>query len=396
MDNSQINRELQKDFESFAASMERTMKDKFKAEIQPGFLMKIQHFVLEAIAPWLGQIFDLRISEERLMTGDITTVSFDICNTIIGAHHANSIFLAPQEYIANQKNEEYQKRIVQQVSEMVILRQYAAVFFRKKSLDQLGERYIYYPVPYFLFVLSMRTLNILFQNSMRGDSANWEYFIIQKALAALTLLEDQFLDAAYMPCRTVIELFVKLKLFRKHPYLFAESQKFTNFDIDKTCCSQKYSKDFNELFYNRKHGKASKTEFLHYGFVDSIDRYHEIVRNTPYSIKGILQYLAADTYDYTKDMFERIDRLYTMCHGYAHGNVTISKYPLLHYFEISLILGEIVPRVYSMVCEDYNLPLKMEEYDVLKRFDSEFSLLKKQYNNRCDELFELEQKKTKR
>ena len=84
-----------------------------------------------------------------------------------------------------------------------------------------------------------------------------------------------------------------------------------------------------------------------------------------------------------------------MCHGYAHGNVTIAKYPTLHYFEISLILGEIIPRVYSMVCEDYGLPLEMEGYNILNRFDSDFSILKGQYDNRCTELFELELSKTK-
>ena len=395
MDNNQLNENLLKAVKDFSEKMDRTMKDRFKKEIQPGFLIKMLHYVLDAIGPDLNQIYDFNLSEERLMTGNITTANYEICQTIIGVHHAYSIFLTSDDYSANQKDKEYQKNLVKQVGEMVILRRYAADFFRKKPLSQVGERYIYYPVPYFLFILSMRTNLILFENKLSGDSAYWEYYIIHKTLAALTLLEDQFLDAAYMPCRTVIEMFVKLMLFRKHPHLFSESQKFIRFDIDKTCCSQKYSKEFDALFDNRKNGKATKTDFLHYGFVDSIDGYHEIVQHSPYSIKGILKFLAADADDDTKEMLERINRLYTMCHGYAHGNVTIAKYPTLHYFEISLILGEIIPRVYSMVCEDYGLPLEMEGYNILNRFDSDFSILKGQYNNRCTELFELELSKTK-
>ena len=82
-----------------------------------------------------------------------------------------------------------------------------------------------------------------------------------------------------------------------------------------------------------------------------------------------------------------------MCHGYAHGNGIKTKYPLLNYFEISIILGEIIPRIYSIFCEEYKVDSIIEKIDVVERINMEFSFLKKQYENRSVEHFEMEQNK---
>ncbi len=226
------------------------------------------------------------------------------------------------------------------------------------------------------------------KHGTKSKSAYWFSLIMNKSTAALTLLEDRFLDTAYMPCRTVIEMYIKLLLFRKHQNLFAESAKFTYYDLDKTCCSQTYNDEFKAAFKKRKCAKTSMLDFLHYGFVDAVDDYHSVVKQTPYSVNGILQYLCHDADAETSALLERLKRLYTMCHGYTHGNVITAKYPLLHYFEISLILGEIVPSIYLMLCADIGIDTNIDDFDILQRFETEFSLLKEQYNARSTENFE--------
>lgn len=383
---------FQRQIEQINNMNQRTLKDMFRNEIRGSFLIDIKCRVQAIIAPVIFQLYDFNFTEEKMLTGSDNCIEYEICKAVIGVHHANTIFLTKEERSTKEKNAEYKEQITKQVAENILLRQYAGAFFRSKSFI-LGERYIYYPVPYLLFVLCTRMNEIFQQYGGRNESAFWLSLIMNKSMAALTLLEDHFLDSAYMPCRTVIEMFVKLTLFRKHPQLFAIGKLFANYDLDKTCCSQEYNEEFNAAFAKRKHTKATKLEFMHYGFVEYIDDYFNIVKQTPYSINGILQYLLHDVDDESVALFEQLKRLYIMCHGYIHGNVITAKYPLLHYFEISLILGEIILRCYKMLCEDIGIASTIVEFDILGRFDAEFSLLKQQYDARSTENFEIEQSK---
>ena len=384
---------VQKQFEQYNNAMEQALKFIFKAEIRSSFLLEIRRNVLAAILPEIRQLYDLNITPEKLVAGQTISIDYEISRVIIGAHHANTIFLTREERTEKQRTQDYKKRITWQAVEMIAWRRYAADFFRKKPINQAGEKYNYYPVPYLLFALCMRIDEIFIEKGIVDDAAYMESHIMNKAVAALTLLEDQFLDSAYLPCRTVIELFIKLILFRKHPHLFTESKKYEKFDVDKTRNSQKYTNDFYTAFNNRKAKAGKEAEFLHYGFVDTIPWYHDIVANKAYSIDGIIQYLSADADDEILKTIKQLKRLHTTCHGYAHGNVSATYNPTLHYFEISIILGEIIPRTYAMICKDYDVPADFENYSILERFNSEFSLLKEQYNKRSVELFELERKK---
>ena len=373
--------------EKIHATNERTLKDMFHDEIRGSFLIDIKSRVETIIAPVMLQLYDFNFNEEKMITGADNCIEYEICKAVIGAHHANTVFLTKDERSSKEKNPEYKEQLTKQVAENILLRRYGAALFRRIPIIQ-GERYIYYPVPYLLFVLCTRINELLIQHGAISESTYWFSLIMNKSMAALTLLEDCFLDSAYMPCRTVIEMYVKLMLFRKHPHLFKEAAKFADFDLDKTCCSQTYNDEFKAVFEGRKCVKASKLDFLHYGFVDAVNDYHNVVKQTPYSINGILRYLSYDADVETAAQLERLKRLYTMCHGYTHGNVITAKYPLLHYFEISLILGEIVPRVYQMLCADIGIDTSIGGFDILQRFETEFSLLKEQYNIRNTENFE--------
>lgn len=371
-------------FEQIHNTNERTLKDMFRDEIRGSFLIDIKSRVETFIAPVMMQLYDFNFNEEKMITGADNCIEYEVCKAVIGVHHANTVFLTKEERSSKEKNPEYKEQLTKQVAENILLRRYGAALFRRIPVIQ-GERYIYYPVPYLLFVLCTRINELLIQHGTLSESTYWFSLIMNKSLAALTLLEDCFLDSAYLPCRTVIEMYVKLLLFRKHPNLFAESAKFAAYDLDKTCCSQKYSEEFNDMFLERKCAKASKLDYLHYGFVDAIADYHNIIKQTPYSINGIIQYLSYYADTETAAMLEQLKRLYTMCHGYTHGNVVTAKYPLLHYFEISLILGEIIPSIYLMLCADIGIDTTIGGFDILARFETEFSLLKEQYDARCTE-----------
>ncbi len=374
----------------------RVFKKLFANEINGSFLISTMGDVLGILGEEIIKLYDFDFSEEKLWTGFDNVVDYEICKMIVGVHHAHNLFNSKEDIVSCEIDIDYKNMLVEQVTDEVRLRQYSAKIFRQNPVMQ-GERFIYYPVPYLLFVLCSRISEIVRQNYPNTSSSHWIALIAFRSLAALTLMEDGFLDAAYSPCRTIIEDYLKLSLCFKNSPLFKEISKFESFEIDHSCCSQKYPKAFNDLYAGRKNKNyCSKSDFLHYGFVDCIDNYHAVVNSHPYSIPGIIDYLKYNADNASRDSLEQLSVFYKMCHGYIHGAVIGSNYPQLHYFEISMILGEIIPRVYEKLCDEFCVEKTVNGIDVPGRFKEEFALLKEQYKNKSTEKFELEQGKWRR
>lgn len=172
-----------------------------------------------------------------------------------------------------------------------------------------------------------------------------------------------------------------------HPEVYRNYERFCSFEIYQACCSQSYPKEFIELYRTRKgRNSNSKVNYLHYGWLDSIDGYNP--QNTSrYSIYGIICYLKSNSN--SKDELAIIERLYKMCHGYTHGSAVHVKYPLLQYFEISIMIYHVIKSVF------YNIHLKLKRQmldkdrvliDMLER---DFKTLYEQYEKRSTDNFEL-------
>ena len=379
--------DFQKSVENFSRITDKAFKDIFKGEIRGSFLIEIMSKVNTALGPYLFQLYDFNLNNEKLATGFGGTFEYEICKIIIGIHHADTVFLTEDEIRAKRKDEKYKDDLIRQAVYHIFSRKYAAAFFRTKSI-MLAERFNFYPVPYMTFFMCMRMTEQFMNQSTK--LAGLVSQIIKKAIAALTLLEDGLLDSAYMPCRTVIELYLKYMLLRDNAELTATVEKFSYFDLDKTNCSKQYSNDFNELFAKRKNRFCkNKVDYLHYGFVDYIDGYHEIVKQNPYSTSGIFTYLKETADDEQFKVYYRLENFYKSCHGYIHGNVPPARFPLLNYFEISLILGFVIPRIYKILCEESNKDVELyAELD--EKYQFYFNQLKEQYKNRSTEKFEAE------
>ena len=177
---------------------------------------------------------------------------------------------------------------------------------------------------------------------------------------------------------------------RIYPELFAEDEKFSYFETRQTCCDQVFPDEFNKLFANRENkNERNKVEYMYYGFVDKIPNYHDIVKQKPYTFRGVLNYLKANCENETLAAFEMMERLYKMYHVYVHGGVVESRYPLLHYFEISLMLSCVIPSVYEMFCEDYAEESDVLGINVLDKIKADYILLFEQYEKLNTENFEM-------
>ena len=365
---------------------EQSLRRMFDSKIKQNFLIDMLHRVTDSMGPDVAKYYDLTINTDKMISGDMGGIEYEICRIIVGLHRSNSIFLDDYNRTSNEKSEEYKKKLTSQVLECIKLRYFAADLFRKKQIIK-GDDFLFYPVPYKLFVLCVDALGILSEKS-HNEPLSWFYVnIFNKSLAALTLIEDNFLDNAYPICRVVVEYYFKLLLIELYPDLFEEHNKFVDYDWKKTCCGQKYPEEFEEKYANRKNKKEkSRIDFLHYGWLDQLDDYHEIVTKNPYSINGLIAYLETKN-NYEMD-YSALKSLYRMCHSYTHGNVTISRYPLLHYFELSIILGSVIPHVFLMLLEHTKVEKTINNIDVLESLNNDFKLLVEQYNKRSTENFE--------
>lgn len=85
--------------------------------------------------------------------------------------------------------------------------------------------------------------------------------------------------------------------------------------------------------------------------------------------------------------YESIEVFYKMCHGYTHGNVPNSRYPLLHYFEISKILYFTVVHTFNMLCNTLNISTEINGINASEKLGEYIQILDKQYEERSTERF---------
>lgn len=364
----------------------KVLKEVFKNKINGSFLIKIKSEVMSKIPLELFEYYPLYLDNKKIITGTDETPEYDICRMIVGVHRHHSIFLTKQEIRENQKNTAYQEQIVNEVIEKIRIRQFGSAFFRKKLLHN-GDEYLYFPVPYELFVMCVRSLCLI---SQKPNSLFVEYnAILNNALSSLTLMENNFLSNAYPLCRGMIEQYLKALILKKHPKNHKEYDHFRKFEIEQSFCSQEYPKEFIELYNNRKHYSAkSKVDYLHYGWLDSIEDYNPKSTN-PYSIYGILNYLKDYADDEQYNILNHIEILYKMCHGYTHGSVFHVCYPLLQYFEISKMLYYVVTTIFNDIHNTLNIDYIPEDKTLIDILNRDFSILHEQYKKRSTENFDL-------
>lgn len=383
---SNLNVDPMKFAKSISDENNKTIKELFKDKIKGSFLIKIKSEVLNKIALDLFNYYPFQFDNKKILTGTDETPEYDICRIIVGVHRHHSIFLSEQKIRENQRNAAYQEQLVNEVIEKIRLRHFGSVFFRRKQL-LLGDEFLYFPVPYELFVMCMRSICLISENV---SSFFIEYGdILKNALSSLTLMENNFLSNAYPLCRGMIEQYLKVLILKKHPENYKDYERFCNFEIEQSCCSQKYPDEFIELFDKRiLSSSKNKVDYLHYGWLDNIESYDTKSTNR-YSIYGIMDYLMTEADDEQYSILNHIKSLYKMCHGYTHGSTVHVRYPLLQYFEISVMLYYVITTVVNDIYYTLNIDFVPEDKILIENLERDFSILHEQYKKRSTENFDL-------
>lgn len=377
---------LMPDLRAVTEQNNATLERMFKGRIKGRFLIDIKEQVMKNLG--LGNLmkyYDFRWSDEMMITGIGEAAEYDICRMIVGIHRAHSIFLSDDEMRKNERSRRYRKQIVSETIEKIRLRFYGSVYFRRNMLFH-GEEFLYYPLPYELFAITSKMSELLLDGNVIHC---WQlyYGVIYNGLSALSLLEGNLLGTAYPLCRGAIEMYIKLLILNTRTEFYDWYERFRTFEVQYSC-SQAYPEEFSELFEKReRQDSKAKVDYLHFGWVDFIDGYHKTVRKFPYSIYGIITFLKDRNKDRILEL-ERLEHFYKSCHAYTHGSIQIAKYPVLHYFEISLMLYFIIRETFILLCNEKNVETMVEGQDVIAMIDRDFNILHDQYKIRSTERFE--------
>lgn len=372
------------DLEKFKKQNHKALRNIFGKLIKGTFLIEMLCYIEQKYINEIAQFYDWRFSQEKMIVG-MDNHLYDICRLIVGCHRSYTIFMPEAERLALERSAEYKDKLALNVCQHIKVRRYGSVYFRNLPMMQ-GEPFLSYNLPYDILALAVRMNEVLHSNTV-AEVPLYE-IISNKALAALSLLEDNFLSNCYPICRAIIELYLKLVCFKMHPTLKEEYEKFNGFEVLQSCCTQEYPEAFNELYTNRAYqGKTKKVDYLHYGWVDSIPDYHTIVTNLPYSMNGLFRYLREVSGE-DQWLLDMLESFHKMCHGYTHGNVNYVRYPVLQYFEVSLILFYTVTSSYYYLFESLGLDPAINGVDILQKANADYEVLIEQYNRRSTELFE--------
>lgn len=363
-----------------------TLKHIFKDKIRGYFLIDIKNKVIEKLGlEGIWKYYDFDFSSVKMITGIRDSGEYDICRIIVGIHRANTIFLSKKEIKDKEKNDRYKQQIISETIEKIKLRHYGSAFFRKKIFIG-GEEFLYYPLPYELFVMSTK------MNQMLSDGVYFNYWqlyygVMYNSISALTLLESALLGTAYPLCRGAIEMYLKLSILVSDSKFCNKYEEFREFEVRQSC-KQIYPKEFNEMFENRICEKSvNKADYLHFGWVDFIDEYHNIVRKSPYSINGIITFLKNRNKERSFEL-ENLESFYKACHVYTHGSIQTLKYPVLHYFEISIMLYYIIRDTFLLLCKEKGEDIMINGYDIISMADRDFKIMYSKYEIRSTDLFE--------
>lgn len=377
----QGSKELQKD-------TKLALRNLFKKEINPSFLIKIYYRVKEELKNDLYKYYKLpTFSVENALSGDNDNIDYDICRIIIGIHKSNIIFLDESERKKNEDNTNYEKKLVTDVITHIKLRQYGSCFFRQHQIIN-GDRFLYFSLPYDLFTICIK-MNVLLTITDQSKVPFYSIFskISNMGLSALSLLEDNFLDTIYPICRGIIELFTTYLCISKNKNAMKKYEYLTKIETEYSQCGQTLPEKFYDMFENRIK-KSSYNEpphqFLHFGWVDELKDYHKIVERNAYTINGLIKYLKSINNDKN---FEMYNDFYQKCNHYTHANINVSKYPLLSYFEVSIMLYITITYAYQNLCKLLDVDTNIDDIDILTKARTDYELLIQQYNNRTTESF---------
>lgn len=381
--NEMIDKKMIEEIEKSKKGLNKELKKLFSGQITQNFMLDIMYAMITRY-PNLQQYIPAPNDAQSILSGRLQNLFYILCEHIIGVHRSKIIFLSDVERSKLEDSNEYKNELMEDVYKELKLRYQTGVFIREGQIIR-GDRFILFPLPYYITILTLKLLEI----APKTKKIPIVYIdIANKSLAILSLLQDNFSDCAYSSCRIIIEDYIRGTIFHNCKEAMDEFYKFSEYEL-KQCLGNKFDDKFLDKFNNRLNKSCkNKIEFLHYGWVDVIPGYHQIVDKYPYSFAGIKKFVVKKFADVDKNQCDLLDYYHSMCNGYAHGSILNSKYPLLHYFEITSILVNVTANAYFAACDEIGEDTKIDELDIISEINKHYKILKEAELKKSTDNFE--------
>ena len=381
--NGMTQKEMVQALEKGKKEFNKALKKLFTGQITLNFMLDIM-YTMPNIYPDLQTYIPAPADTASVLTGRMQNLFYILCEHIVGVHRSKIIFLSDSERSQLENSKEYKKELMEDVYKELKLRYQTGVFIREGQLVR-GDKFILFPLPYYITILTIKLLEVAPKTKeipiIYVDIAN-------KSLAVLSLLQDNFLDCAYSSCRIIIENYIRGTIFHNCKATIDEFYKFSDYEL-KQSLGYPFDDEFLDKFENRINKSCkNKIEYLHYGWVDVIPKYHQIVSKNPYSFGGIKKFIVEKFANSDKNQFDLLDYYHSMCNGYAHGSILNSKYPILHYFEIVSILTNVTVNAYSAACDEIGESTLIDGIDIISEIKKHYEILKDAEMKKSTENFE--------
>ena len=352
--------------------LNKDLKSCFSGQITLNFMLDIMYTMIN-LYPDLSNYIQAPADTKAILSGRTQNLFYVLCEHIIGAHRSKIIFLSDEERSKLEDDKDYRTNLIRDVYLEIRLRPNIDPFIRNSQLIR-GDRFLLFPVPYYISILESRFL----QFSAKSKELPFIYTdIANKSLAVLSLLQDNFADCSYSTCRIIIEDYLRANVFHNCKEALSEYYKYADYEL-KQSLGYPPEQEFLVKYDNRiAKGCKNKIDYLHYGWVDVIPHYHEIVSNHPYTFGGLKKFVVDKfSNSESKKRFELLDYYHNMCHGYTHGSISNSKYPLLHYFEICSILVNTTVNAYHALCNELGIETSIDGVDIIAEINKHYKILK--------------------
>jgi len=370
----------------FEKDQNLALRNLFKNEIKPNFLIKIYSKVKEELGEVLFQYYAPTLTIENSLSGNTDNFEFDICNIIVGLHKSNMIFVSENEQKKCLNDAIYEKKLISEAISHIKLRQYGSSFFRRKQIV-LGDKFLYFHLPYDLFTMCIRMNELLSKSTQIPYRAIFSK-IANMGLSALSLLENNFLDNIYSICRGIIELYITLIAIYQNKNAIKKYEYLTDVEVKYSQCKQDFPDEFYKMFEKRQRKESNNEaphQFLHFGWVDELKDYHKFINRKPYTMTSLIKYLKLIN---KNKIFDLYDNFYRICHSYTHANIKTSIYPLLSYFETSIMLYITIAMSYQLLCSDImNVDSSINGVDIVLKAQKDYELVINQYDKKSTDNF---------
>ena len=372
---------MNKEADQLLKESHKALKEVFRNQINVNFMIEVMHEVFKS-HPEIEKYyhpFAFDISSALKMEWDHASF-YEVCLHIIYIHRSNVIFKSDEERKKIETSGEYHQYLVDKVVQQVKLRDHVYGLLLRKPLSQ-GDRFIYTPVLFDLAVILSKCGEYLVPLNKSKFSLMY-LGVYTDALTTISLLNDNLFASAYPHARAALESSIKLAVLKLNPLSIDAFLELNQLDLERSLGHSDNKKN-RELFESRiNKSDKSLSNYLHFGWVDTIKNYHSIVTSKPYSIEGLITYLQA-TVD---ENYEKLTYYYKLCHGYVHGTNLGSIYPIIHYFELTIILVNVISDLYGFMTSELNIDdISIDNIDVAKDTAEEYKKLVKCYEERTTE-----------